>query len=116
MNNDKMICSTNLFFEKRQKFKYLIDNDIHHFDFPSYFKEVRFLYDDKETALIVSILEKGVATGEINPEKIKGEKGQHIAEILLTAIRGLEMEVYLLEGQNTLMGKTDLMISLLLEG
>lgn len=101
---------------QRQKYKFLIENDSYYFDFNSYFKKMRFLYDKKELKLIRSILQTGVEAKLINKEKLKGEKAQLVAELFLTSIRGLELEIFVNETFNNLEKKTNLIIELLIEG
>lgn len=102
--------------EKRNTYKFLIDNDLHYFDFNNYFKKMRFLYDEKEIILIKSILESAGASKEVDLDKVQGQRGALLADIILTAIRGLEMEVYVMEADKDLKKKADLMVSLMMDG
>ncbi|MGH1433615.1 MAG: TetR/AcrR family transcriptional regulator [Lewinella sp.] len=102
--------------EKQTKYQFLIDNDLHHFGFSNYFKRVRFLFDGSEVLLIKSILQRGVESGNISGNSMAGDKEQLTAEIFLTAIRGLEMEVFIQKKIKNMEEKTDLMINILLNG
>lgn len=101
---------------KVKDYAFLIDNDDHYFDFNNYFKKMRFLYDDKELKLITLVFKHGIASGKINAENFSEENKQLTAEIFLTAIRGLEMEVFIHRKIKNLSEKVDIMINLLLNG
>lgn len=102
--------------EKLARYSFLIENDSHYFDFSSYFKKMRFLYDDKEVALIKSIFKRGVESGSIGAKTSEGDNPQLLAEIFLTAARGLEMEIFIQKKFKNMEAKTDLMLSIILHG
>lgn len=101
---------------KVKDYAFLIDNDEHYFDFNNYFKKMRFLYDDKELKLITSLFQYGIKTGSISENNFIEEKRFLTAEIFLTAIRGLEIEVFIQKKIENLDKKVDIMINLLLNG
>lgn len=102
--------------EKLARYRFLIETDAHYFDFSSYFKKMRFLYDDKEVVLIKSIFKRGIESGAIRPTMVEEENIQLLAEIFLTAARGLEMEIFIQKEFKNMKAKTDLMLTVLLHG
>ncbi|GAA5219916.1 TetR/AcrR family transcriptional regulator [Membranihabitans marinus] len=101
---------------KLKNYAFLIEVDHHYFDFRNYFTRASLLFNDREKVLIESILKCGVQTGKIDPDKVHGKDGFEMAEILLIAIRGLEMEVFLKKKIENIETKTDMMIEILLNG
>lgn len=101
---------------QREKYKFLMNNDVHYFDFNTYFKKMRFLYDDKEIELVKSIFKCGIEANILDKSKLEGDKGQLTAEVLVIAVRGIEMEVFVQEKFKNSKKITDLMVELLLNG
>jgi AcrR family transcriptional regulator len=101
---------------KVKDYAFLIENDDHYFDFNNYFKKMRFLYDNKELRLITSLFQHGLETGVIDEKNLSEENKQLTAEIFLTCIRGLEMEVFIHKKIKNFNEKVDIMINLLLNG
>lgn len=101
---------------KVKDYAFLIENDDHYFDFNNYFKKMRFLYDNKELRLITSLFQHGLETGVIDEKNLSEENKKLTAEIFLTCIRGLEMEVFIHKKIKNFNEKVDIMINLLLNG
>lgn len=101
---------------KVKEYEFLIENDEHYFDFNNYFKRMRFLYDDKELRLISSLFQEGVDERKVNEEIFNEEKGQLTAEVFLTSIRGLEIEIFIKKKMGNIEEKIDIMMHILLNG
>lgn len=102
--------------DKLKQYQVLIQSESHYLDFSNYFKKVRFLYDEKEIKLISSILETGVKSGRISGDKLRGRNKRLTAEMMLTTVRGLEMEVFVNGSIRNLKPKINLMLNLTIDG
>ena len=109
------IKKVTLLQKKVKQYQILIENDEHHFDMHHYFSINLKENGQRELDLIISFLDVGVANGLFNKEAIAGQKGRILAEVFLSGIRGVELEVFIQKEFSFLHEKAELMIEVLIK-
>lgn len=102
--------------DKLRQYSIIIENESHYFDFNNYFKQIRLLNDKNELKLIQAILLNGIKSGMINPSNQEKKRLQIISEIILTCIRGVELEVFINKEFTYLEEKSEIMVEVLFRG
>ncbi|MBK7909098.1 MAG: TetR/AcrR family transcriptional regulator [Bacteroidetes bacterium] len=99
--------------EKINLYRFAVENDLEG-RINQEFTKLRNRYDNEEKKLISSILTKGVETNLFKKEII--QETDVLSELLVSCIRGVEMDIIAHNKNKTLAEKADLLVEMLIKG
>ena len=95
-------------------YRFAIETDMHFIDVNKQLSKLRERYDQEETMLIASILKQGVKNKLF---KFSDTNDIYVlAELLVTCVRGVEMEVITKNKYASLANKADMLVSIIAKG
>lgn len=100
--------------QKVNLYRFAFEADSPFIDINKQFSKLRVRYDQEETSLITSILKQGV---ESNMFRFSDKNDINVlSELLVTCVRGVEMEVITKNKYATLANKADMLVSIIAKG
>ncbi|WP_273445121.1 TetR/AcrR family transcriptional regulator [Neolewinella agarilytica] len=111
-----LISKITTLVQKRKQYAFLIENESHHFNIKNFFTLSFEVNGERELAFIRSILLDGAKNEGYNFD-ISGVIGIDVlSDAFMTYLRGVEIEVSLNRGFESINEKADLMVKILLKG
>ncbi|OIN56027.1 TetR/AcrR family transcriptional regulator [Arsenicibacter rosenii] len=95
-------------------YRFAMETDASTLEINTQFRRLRTRYDQQEANLILSVLTLGIAEGTLHHQS-EADLAM-LTELLVTCVRGVEMDIIMYNKHNTLPDKADLLVGVLVKG